>query len=40
MKKILLFLSMMLMVLLTYAQSCPDSNHPHAIDLGLPSGTK
>jgi hypothetical protein len=40
MKKILLFLSMMLMVLLTYAQSCPDSNHPHAIYLGLPSGTK
>ena len=21
-------------------QTCPDSNHPHAIDLGLPSGTK
>ena len=21
-------------------QSCPDDNHPHAIDLGLPSGTK
>lgn len=20
--------------------NCPDSNHPHAIDLGLPSGTK
>lgn len=20
--------------------SCPDNNHPHAIDLGLPSGTK
>ena len=20
--------------------SCPDDNHPHAIDLGLPSGTK
>ena len=20
--------------------SCPDSHHPHAIDLGLPSGTK
>ena len=20
--------------------TCPDSNHPHAIDLGLPSGTK
>lgn len=26
---------------LEYAvHSCPDSNHPHAIDLGLPSGTK
>lgn len=23
-----------------YAQSCIDDNHPHAIDLGLPSGTK
>ena len=22
------------------AQSCPDNKHPHAIDLGLPSGTK
>ena len=22
------------------AQSCPDNNHPHAIDLGLSSGTK
>ena len=22
------------------AESCPDSNHPHWIDLGLPSGTK
>jgi len=21
-------------------QNCPDDNHPHAIDLGLPSGTK
>ena len=20
--------------------SCPDKNHPHVIDLGLPSGTK
>ena len=20
--------------------SCPDSNHPHMIDLGLPSGTR
>lgn len=22
------------------SHSCPDNNHPHAIDLGLPSGTK
>ena len=22
------------------ALSCPDNNHPHAVDLGLPSGTK
>ena len=22
------------------AEKCPDNNHPHAIDLGLPSGTK
>lgn len=24
----------------TEASLCPDNNHPHAIDLGLPSGTK
>lgn len=24
----------------TWPPLCPDSNHPHAIDLGLPSGTK
>lgn len=24
----------------SYDQYCPDDNHPHAIDLGLPSGTK
>ena len=24
----------------TEANCCPDNNHPHAIDLGLPSGTK
>ena len=24
----------------TSIHSCPDGNHPHAIDLGLPSGTK
>lgn len=23
-----------------HSHSCPDNNHPHAIDLGLPSGTK
>lgn len=31
---------MMFMALMSSAQSCPDDNHPHAIDLGLPSGTK
>lgn len=25
---------------LKYINLCPDDNHPHAIDLGLPSGTK
>ncbi len=25
---------------LSMGESCPDANHPHAIDLGLPSGTK
>lgn len=24
----------------TTIKTCPDNNHPHAIDLGLPSGTK
>lgn len=24
----------------SYKGACPDQNHPHAIDLGLPSGTK
>lgn len=33
-------LSMMLVIFMANAQSCPDDNHPHAIDLGLPSGTK
>jgi hypothetical protein len=27
-------------VIVTEGSSCPDLNHPHAIDLGLPSGTK
>ena len=40
---------MILLSLMTFATSmaqddvvlsCPDDNHPHAIDLGLPSGTK
>lgn len=26
--------------LTVFAMPCPDENHPHAIDLGLPSGTK
>lgn len=39
MKKLLLTLALMLMAINANAQSCPDDNHPHAIDLGLPSGT-
>ena len=38
-KTVLVFLFLMAAVL-SKAQSCPDNNHPHAIDLGLPSGTK
>ena len=30
----------MIVVITANSQSCPDSNHPHAIDLGLPSETK
>lgn len=40
MKHLVITLKMILMAFLANAQSCPDSNHPHAIDLGLPSGTK
>ena len=46
MKKISLLLLMSFMTLWTakaqndITLSCPDDNHPHAIDLGLPSGTK
>lgn len=40
MKCLLTSLIMMLVAFVAKAQSCPDSNHPHAIDLGLPSGTK
>ena len=40
MRKLLVILTLMLMALTVNAQSCPDDNHPHMIDLGLPSGTK
>ena len=45
MKKLILSLALMFTVLTANAQnyaqlSCPNNNHPHAIDLGLPSGTK
>lgn len=40
MKKLLLLLFLLCFGLSAKAQSsCPDSNHPHMIDLGLPSGT-
>ena len=43
-KQIVLLLSLMTFTV-SFAQddvalSCPDDNHPHAIDLGLPTGTK
>ena len=40
MKRIFIILAMIIMAFMAKAQSCPDDNHPHAIDLGLPSGTK
>lgn len=40
MKRIVLMSMLSLVMLSMYAQSCPDSNHPHVIDLGLASGTK
>ena len=40
MKRILITINMMLVAIVANSQSCPDNNHPHAIDLGLPSGTK
>ncbi len=39
MKKILAIFAFALVAFMAHAQSCPDDNHPHAIDLGLPSGT-
>ena len=45
MKKLLILLALIFVAFTVDAQSdiqlsCPDDNHPHAIDLGLPSGTK
>ena len=40
MKKLQTILTLMLVALTANAQLCPDNNHPHMIDLGLPSGTK
>lgn len=37
--RILFTLTLMLVIITAKAQSCPDENHPHSIDLGLPSGT-
>ncbi len=40
MKKLFSILFMLCLCLSAKAQSsCPDNNHPHTIDLGLPSGT-
>lgn len=39
MKRLFITITMTLLAFMANAQSCPDSNHPHAIDLGLPSGT-
>ena len=39
-KCLYVILSMMSVTFMASAQSCPDNNHPHDIDLGLPSGTK
>lgn len=40
MKHLFFIPTMMLVAFMAKAQSCPDENHPHAIDLGLPSDTK
>ena len=40
MKRLFITITMILIAFIANAQSCPDNNHPHAIDLGLPSGTK
>ena len=40
MKKLFLLTTVIFISVSGWAQSCPDNNHPHSIDLGLPSGTK
>lgn len=40
MEKALITLALLIVTFTANAQSCPDANHPHVIDLGLPSGTK
>lgn len=41
-RRIALLSMLMMMAMPSFSQtsSCPDSNHPHLIDLGLPSGTR
>lgn len=39
-KRNIIIVAAMFVAIMARAQSCPDNNHPHAIDLGLPSGTK
>ena len=38
--KTLMLLSFFALLPITASAQCPDNNHPHMIDLGLPSGTK
>lgn len=40
MKKNIFFIAIMFVSVFVHAQTCSDDKHPHAIDLGLPSGTK
>lgn len=40
MKRLFINLVLVLVTFMAKGQSCPDNNHPHIIDLGLPSGTK
>jgi len=40
MQRLYIAISMIFVVFTAKSQSCPDNNHPHAIDLSLPSGTK